>query len=135
MKRFIITGFAGATAALIMAGAAYAGELDGVWRTKSGWQVKLYKCGSAYCGRVVGGTTMKDVHNPKKSLRSRKVVGIRMVWGMRKKGSGYTGQLYNPKDGKTYSGKVKVLSNSAIKLSGCVFGGLICKGQTWVRIR
>ena len=135
VKRKILTGFAGIATAMILSTSVQAGELDGVWRTESGWHVKLYKCGSAYCGRVVGGTTMKDVHNPKASLRSRKVVGIRMIWGMKKHGSKYTGKLYNPKDGKTYSGKVNVLSKSAIKLSGCVFGGLICKGQTWKRIR
>jgi len=108
-----------------------AGGLDGVWRTPKGWKVKLYKCGAAYCGRVIGGTKDKDVHNPKKSMRSRKVVGIRMIWGMKKNGKKYSGKLYNPKDGKTYSGKITPVSASSIKLAGCVFGGLICKSQTW----
>jgi len=112
-------------------GMAQAAGIDGVWKTEKGWKVKIYKCGSSRCGKVVGGTKAKDVHNPNKALRSRRMVGVRMVWGMKKSGSGYAGKLYNPNDGKTYTGKIAVKSASAIKLSGCVFGGLICKGQTW----
>jgi len=120
---------------MLSAGAAMAGGIDGVWRTEHGWQVKLYKCGGSYCGTVVGGTSARDVHNPKPALRKRKMVGVRMIWGMRKSGSSYKGKLYNPNDGKIYSGYLKPLSARAIKLSGCILGGLICKGQTWTRIR
>lgn len=112
-------------------GVAQAGGIDGVWKTEKGWKVKIYKCGSSHCGKVVDGTSVKDVHNPNKALKSRKVVGVRMIWGMKKSGSKYAGKLYNPNDGKTYTGKIVVLSASSIKLSGCVFGGLICKSQTW----
>jgi len=110
---------------------AHAAGIDGVWRTPKGWKVKIYACGSARCGKVIGGTKDKDAHNPNKALRSRKVVGIRMIWGMKKTGSGYAGKLYNPKNGKTYTGKISIKSASNISLSGCVFGGLICQAQTW----
>ncbi len=137
MNRLMMrAAMAGGMLLSVFSGAALAGGgLDGVWRTEHGWHVKLYKCGGGYCGNVVGGTTMKDIHNPKPALRSRKVVGIRMIWGMRKSGSSYMGKLYNPKDGKVYSGYLKPLSANAVKLSGCILGGLICKSQTWKRIK
>ena len=112
-------------------GAAQAASVDGVWRTEKGWKVKMYKCGGAYCGKVVGGTSAKDIHNPNKALRSRRMVGVRMIWGMKKSGSSYSGKLYNPNDGKTYTGKISKITGSSMRLAGCVFGGLICKSQTW----
>ncbi len=134
MRKLFIT----AGAALVMlAGAvvAQAAGVEGVWRTEHGWQVKIYQCGANWCGKVVGGTTMKDVHNPDPRLRKRSVVGIDIIRGMRKQGRRFKGKLYNPKDGNTYTGYIEPLSASKLKLSGCVLGGLICKGQTWMRIR
>ncbi len=112
-------------------GVAQAASIDGVWRTQKGWKVKMYKCGSSYCGKVVGGTKDRDVKNPNKALRKRKMVGVRMIWSMKKSGSSYSGKLYNPNDGKTYTGKISKITGSSMKLAGCVFGGLICKSQTW----
>jgi uncharacterized protein (DUF2147 family) len=45
----------------------------------------------------------------------------------------WTGQIYNAKDGKTYSGSMTVQGASALKLEGCVLGGLICRSETWTR--
>jgi len=124
----------GALAGVVMSmGVAQAAGIDGVWRTQKGWKVKIYQCGGSRCGKVVGGTSAKDVHNPNKALRKRRMVGVRMIWGMKGSGSKYSGKLYNPNDGKTYTGKIEVQSASKLRLSGCVFGGLICKGQTWTK--
>lgn len=131
MHKIIKFGLGLAAGAMMSMGLAQAAGIDGVWRTPKGWKVKIYKCGASHCGRVIGGTKDRDVKNPNKALRKRKVVGIRMIWGMKKSGSSYAGKLYNPKDGKVYTGKISVSSPGSIKLSGCVFGGLICKGQTW----
>ncbi len=128
---------AATTVAWVMAAVpvAQAAELEGLWRTPKGWQVKIYKCGGGWCGRVMGGTTMRDAHNPNPALRKRRVVGIDLFRGMRKQGKRYRGSLYNPKDGKTYTGTIEPLSTHKLKLSGCILGGIICKGQTWTRIR
>ncbi len=115
--------------------AARAAEIDGTWRTEHGWLVRIAPCGAVRCGKVMGGTSMRDKYNPNPALRQRKVVGIRLMWGLRKQGGSYKGKLYNPKDGKTYVGYVKPLSASAIKLSGCILGGLLCRSQTWKRVK
>lgn len=126
-------GFAATVLAgtVLVAVAAQAASVTGTWRTPKGWKVKIYKCGGAYCGRVVGGVSGKDVKNSNKALRNRKIVGIRMIWGMKKSGSKYSGKLYNPNDGKIYTGKIGSITANSIKLSGCALAGLICRGQTW----
>ena len=43
------------------------------------------------------------------------------------------GTIYNAEDGKTYTGFIELTSANALKLEGCVMGGLICKGETWKR--
>ncbi|TIT74131.1 MAG: DUF2147 domain-containing protein, partial [Mesorhizobium sp.] len=45
----------------------------------------------------------------------------------------YTGTITDPETDKTYSGKA-TLSGASLKMSGCVFGGLICKSQTWHKL-
>ncbi len=131
MKKLAKFGVGVMTGLMISMGAAQAASVAGVWRTEAGWKVKMYKCGGAYCGKVVGGVTGKDVKNSNKALRKRNIVGIRMIWGMKKTKSGFAGKLYNAKDGKTYTGKISKITGSSMKLSGCAFAGLICKSQTW----
>ncbi len=46
----------------------------------------------------------------------------------------WSGQVYNPEDGKTYSGSITLQDASTIKLQGCLLGGMICKTSTWTRV-
>jgi len=133
MKKLLTFATATIVGGMMFAGAAQALTPDGVWRTPAGWKVKLYKCGGSYCGRVIGGTKKRDVNNPNKALQSRKMVGVRMIWGMKGSNGKYSGKLYNPNDGKVYTGKIKVNSARNMSLSGCALAGLICKSQTWTK--
>lgn len=45
----------------------------------------------------------------------------------------YAGSITDPETDKTYAGKA-TLSGTSLKMSGCVFGGLICKSQTWHKL-
>lgn len=117
--------------AMVLATSAQAAGIEGTWRTPEGWKIKIYKCGSAHCGRVVSANGATDTNNPNAALRSRSMVGVRLIWGMRQSGPTYNGKLYNPKDGKTYTGKITPRSARSISLAGCALGGLICKSQTW----
>ncbi len=133
MKKILMIATATAFGAMALASTAQAASVNGVWRTPAGWKVKMYKCGGSYCGKVIGGTKARDTHNPNKALRSRKMVGVRMIWGMKGSNGKYTGKLYNPNDGKVYTGKIKVNSARNMSLSGCALAGLICKSQTWTK--
>ncbi len=125
-----------ATAAVILSASAAAADITGTWLSESGQtKVRIAPCGAKMCGIVVWAKgNPKDSQNPKASLRSRPVKGIRMIWNITSSGGGqYTGKLYNYKDGKTYDGKVSEQGADKLKLSGCVLGGIICRGQVWTR--
>lgn len=121
----------------LLIGAAGAQTLDpsGIYLSESGeTRVRIAKCGQAYCGTIISVQgDAKDVNNPEASLRGRSLVGVQMISNIQPSGNGFTGQLYNYKDGKTYTGKLSFAGKS-MQLSGCVLGGLICRSQTWAKL-
>jgi|SRR3954451_16084475 uncharacterized protein (DUF2147 family) len=115
---------------------AQSADPSGTWLTESGdTRVRIAQCGAAYCGTIVSSTHKKDENNQDAKLRDRSIVGVQMMWDIKPSGDGYSGQLYNPQDGKTYTGKLKVTAPDTLLLSGCVFGGLICRSQNWSRAK
>jgi uncharacterized protein (DUF2147 family) len=121
----------------LLAGAAQAQSQDpsGTYLSESGdTRVRIARCGSAYCGTIVAVQgEAKDVNNPDAGLKGRNLVGIQMISNIQPAGAGFSGQLYNYKDGKTYTGKMS-FEGKAMQLSGCVLGGLICRSQTWTKV-
>jgi len=117
--------------------AASADDAVGTWKTKTGRHVQLFKCGANLCGKIKKAEAgAKDTKNPKASLRKRSLNGVRILSNAKKSGaSAWKGTLYNTRDGKYYTGYVTVTSKSSVKLSGCVFGGLVCKNEQWSRLR
>jgi uncharacterized protein (DUF2147 family) len=45
----------------------------------------------------------------------------------------WSGHIYNADDGKSYASNVSVAGPDALKVEGCVGGGL-CGGETWSRV-
>jgi uncharacterized protein (DUF2147 family) len=108
----------------LASGARAADEILGNWQCEDGTsRIRMGACGSAVCGVV---TWLKNPNSPSK-------VGQRVFYDMKPNGGGWTGQAFNPEDGKTYTGKVTV-SGGTMTTAGCVFGGLICKSVTWTRM-
>ena len=98
-------------------------------------RVRIARCGGAYCGTIISVQgEAKDVNNPDPKLKARNLVGVQMISNIQPAADGFTGQLYNYKDGKTYNGKMSFAGGKAMQLSGCVFGGLICRSQTWSKV-
>jgi len=113
LRRIVVT--LGVSA--LMAGAAPADPIEGNWKTKVGDTAAIASCGGAFCI----------------TLKNGQYAG-RMIGKMSASGGGsYEGEITKPDTGKTYSGKAK-LSGNSLKLSGCVFGGLICESQMWTRL-
>lgn len=122
----------------LAAGAAQAqkaGDPAGIWLTETGGtKVRLARCGDGYCGTILS-TAGKglDANNPDPALRTRSVVGVQIVNAATATRDGYSGSLYNPNDGKTYSGSLKLTGPTTIEVSGCVMS-VFCKRQTWKRV-
>lgn len=120
--------------ALTTTAIAQAPEIVGTYVNETGrTKVKLSECGAGVCGTVVWmKQPVNDVNNPDASKRDRPVVGIQAV-SLKAVGDGtYAGTVYDTESGKTYSGKAR-FSGQSVELSGCVLGGLLCKGSTWRR--
>jgi len=109
---------------------------SGTYLSESGdTRVRIARCGAAYCGTIISVQgEAKDVNNPDPKLKGRNLVGVQMISNIQPSGDGFTGQLYNYKDGKTYTGKMSFAGGKAMQLSGCVLGGLICRSQTWAKV-
>ena len=123
---------------LSMPVSAAAEEAFGNWKdTETGATFSVYSCGRGLCIKVLRSKAdgEKDVNNPHPALRDRAIAGILLMSDAAQSSQNdWKGQLYNAEDGKIYTGYVRVQSTNAIKLEGCILGGLICRSRIWQRI-
>ena len=105
-----------AAATLLAAGAAYADPIEGNWMTDRGSIAAITPCGASFCIKLTSGKF------------AGKAIGKLKADG----GNRYSGSITDPETDKTYSGK-GALAGNALKMSGCVLGGLICRSQNWQR--
>ncbi|CAG1015968.1 MAG: DUF2147 domain-containing protein [Rhizobiaceae bacterium] len=104
-------------ATMLFTGAALADPIEGNWRTETGSTAKFSPCGGSFCIKLTTG------EHAGKSIGKLSATG----------GNKYRGEITDPADDKTYTGKATLNGNS-LRMQGCVFGGLICQSQTWTRI-
>lgn len=130
-------GLAGAVAGIsLLATAAIAQDATGLWQTAPGdnggfLHVQIAPCGAALCG------TIRTAFAADLSVSADYAhVGKPIIWDMAPDGpaawSG--GRIWAPDRDKTYRSKMSV-SGDQLSVSGCIAGGLICRSQTWVRVR
>jgi uncharacterized protein (DUF2147 family) len=136
---------AGALLILVGAGSAEAADPAGVWLTQGGnSRIRVADCGGALCGTIIWlkepndpdtGKPKTDKNNSDASKRSRPLIGVQIVLGMKPAGADkWSGQVYNAEDGKTYSGNLTYSGGNSLQLQGCALGGLVCKGQAWTKV-
>jgi uncharacterized protein (DUF2147 family) len=105
-------------------------NVEGVWLVKDGSTMRIRNCGDGVCGYIASNApTPAD-----SSQANRSMIGVQVLSSMRQVSPGkWTGRLYNPKDGNTYTGNLIEIGPDAIRIEGCMFG--ICGGQDLVRTR
>ena len=116
--------------------AAPGNDPSGVWVTETGQsRIKIAPCGQGFCGTLVAapGKALDD-KNPDPAQRSRSVIGVQILDARKPEGDGYVGTLYNPTDGKTYSGSIHLKDATRLEVTGCVLS-ILCKTQNWTRSR
>lgn len=113
----------GATLAIVaIATPAAAQSPNGTWLRSNGAHISVFNCR--------GGIGMKVVKSPEAAKRGKTI-----MCGAKKTGANkWKGTVLNLDDNQKYSGYV-TLSGNTLTLSGCVLGGLICKNDTWKRLR
>jgi uncharacterized protein (DUF2147 family) len=121
-----------AAALALVAGAAAADPVEGLWKTQPDdngnfGHVEIYACGDAICGVI------RRAFDPSGADRPSENIGKRMIWDMHAEGGGDYGggKIWAPDRDKTYSSKM-ALSGDTLKVSGCVL--MICRAQVWTRV-
>ena len=125
--------------ALIATPAMAADSISGSWITpEKDSVITISKCGSTYCGRLSkylvmpdGGVNQKDVNNPNKKLRTRKLLGSALLTGLKEAGNLWRGTIYDPRNGKSYRSVVRRKSANQLEVKGCI--GPFCLTQIWTR--
>ena len=101
--------------------------------------ISIATCGETLCARLVrhdyNDIAQTDVNNPNPALRARPLEGLAIIDGLRavRRGVWRGGAFYDPRTGKTYSPKVKLLDDNRVRISGCIAPRL-CKGYVWTRV-
>ena len=96
----------------------------GIWaRDDGGTKFDFYNCDSKLCAKVVAVPKNEDPSG----------IGTVILRNAKKDGDNHWGgEIFNPRDGKTYTGKVQLEKANELTLSGCLMG-FLCKGETWTR--
>ena len=142
-------------AVLVPVASAQAQSIMGTWLSASGVaQVKIGPCADpaagALCGFIVGLINPKgpdggvvapemanDFRNPTPALRSRKILGMPLIWGFKKTSdpNAYEGgQIYSAENGKTYSANISLQPDGTLRLRGYVGSPMFGETQVWTRV-
>jgi len=102
--------------------------------------ISIRNCGEVLCAELVTHDYTKlaahDIKNPDPALRDRALLGVKILDGLRMTGrlKWGGGELYDPRTGKSYSSRVKILDSGRLKITGCI-SAYLCKGYIWTRAR
>jgi uncharacterized protein (DUF2147 family) len=125
--------------------AAMAQDVVGKWKLEDGTAiVEVYKQGDVFNGKIVwlqhpteaDGSPAVDGNNPDARLRTRKLIGLNMLSGLKKTGDEYSGgTIYDPGNGKTYNCSMKV-EGDVLKVRGSLDKrGLLGRTMDWFRVK
>ncbi len=122
-----------------------ASPIIGVWKTGDGnAMVRIYKNGEKYQGKIVWlkepidpetGKPKLDKNHPEEPARKRPILGLINIWGFTQvdKNLWEEGNIYDPKNGSTYSCTIKMLNNNTLEVRGYIGVSLIGRTDTWTK--
>jgi uncharacterized protein (DUF2147 family) len=152
MRKLVVVALLGVLASTA---AAQSPSVMGTWLTASGVaQVRIGPCPDpatgAICGTVVGLINPKgpdgnavapdmatDYRNPDPALRTRKVIGMPLIWGFKKTSDPNAfedGHIYNGENGKTYNANISLQPDGKLRLRGYVGTPMFGETQLWTRV-
>ena len=114
----------------------------GLWVDKDGWTIRIQPCGADLCAVIASvkppldpatGQPWTDKNNSDSSKRSRPLIGVEVLSGMRPNAQRkWSGQLYDPERGVTLSGNLLELDQDTVRIEGCLL--FICGGEELHRV-
>ncbi len=133
-------------AALLLTAAACTAALHaqtsgvaGYWREPSGSVIQIAPCNDALCATLItisaAAPARVDGNNPDTALRTRPLCGLVIGSGFRSEGADKAagGKLYDPKNGKTYSGTISS-EGDVLSLRGYIGVSLFGRTAKWTRV-
>jgi uncharacterized protein (DUF2147 family) len=131
-RAIVFSGF------ILAAVPALAADPTGDWRVADGVaNIRVAQCNGSMWGVVAWEKTPggRDTNNPDASKQSRPTLGMPILIDMKKKAGvdQWEGQVYNAKDGQSYSSTIKPVGTDQLQIQGCVLG-FLCGGETWSRV-
>ncbi len=140
MKSVLSKSLAVALAALSLTAApAFADEpappVATEWRNPSNSvHVRIDKCGGKLCGTVTWASAKAQADARRGG--TQKLIGTRLFRDLEADGPGkWRGKVFVPDIRKTFSGTMSFVNANTMVGKGCVLFGLVCKSQTWSRVR
>lgn len=115
----------------------------GKWyNTEKDAQVEIFKEGGRYFGKIVwlkepveNGKPKVDKNNSEKELRTRPIMGMRLLNDFQFKGGVWEdGTIYDPKNGKTYSCIIKRKDGKTLEVRGYVGFSMIGRTVEWTKV-
>jgi uncharacterized protein (DUF2147 family) len=118
----------------------------GVWlHSNKRIQVEIAPCGERLCGKMVWfrwpndaqGLPLVDLNNPNPELRSRALLGLRILRGLRRAGerTWEGGKIYNPDDGVEYRALMSIGDDGALRVRAYLLLPILGKTLIWTRVR
>jgi len=122
MKKALL--YVAAAATLCAPTAAHAVDaVYGVWVREGHPDDKLefYDCAGKLCAKAI--EPMPDGSPPPQILRNAAKAGT----------NNWEGEIFDPEGGKTYIGKIKLDSPTAMTMTGCLVA-FLCQSETWTKV-
>lgn len=116
----------------------------GLWyNTEKTAQVEITKSGSEFIGKIVwlenpnpDGKPATDKENPDPKLKQRPLMGLSLLKGLKYSGGMWKGgEIYDPKNGKTYSCEIKLKSDSILEVRGYIGFSFVGRTVEWTRVK
>lgn len=110
--------------------AARAEAIEGTWSLRDGastYHIRIAPCSDKLCGGLTSldppndasGRPKVDHRNPQSELRSRRLLGLRIITDVVAKEAGWVGTFYNPDDGGTYTVTFTLLARDELNAHVC----------------
>jgi len=112
-----------------------AAPIESEWRNPSNSvHVRIDRCGENICGTVTWASA-KAIADARRG-GTENLVGTRLFRDLEPAGGGkWRGKVFVPDIRKTFSGTLHFADSDKMVGKGCVLFGIICKSQTWSRVR
>jgi len=113
--------------------AAQEAQQDNVWRNpQNSVHVRVGPCGKSRCGVVVWANDKAKADSARGGTPN--LVGMNLFHGFHQvKSNAWKGKVFVPDLNRTFTGTITIENRDRAVARGCML--MICKSQTWTRVR